>query len=57
MVRLHFVVEGQTMVPAYANEKTTAGPLVAETIGLPSMRQKCPHFNQWLTRLESLASK
>lgn len=30
------------------------GPLLAEAIGLPVMRQRCPHFNQWLTRLEQL---
>lgn len=30
------------------------GPLVAEVIGLPMLRARCPHFGQWLTRLEQL---
>lgn len=27
-----------------------------KTIGLPAIRQECPHFNQWIERIESLAS-
>jgi len=30
------------------------GPLLAQAIGLNLIRQKCPHFDQWLTRLEKL---
>lgn len=30
------------------------GPLLAHAIGLPTLRQRCPHFGQWLTRLEQL---
>jgi len=30
------------------------GPLLAQAIGLPQIRQKCPHFDRWLTRLENL---
>jgi hypothetical protein len=27
--------------------------IAAERIGLPTIRQKCPHFNAWLSKLES----
>ena len=30
------------------------GPLLAQAIGLHQIRQKCPHFDQWLTKLENL---
>ena len=30
------------------------GPLLAQAIGLHQIRQKCPHFDQWLTTLENL---
>lgn len=35
-------------------QKTFHGPLVAINIGIDSIRQECEHFNQWLTKLESL---
>lgn len=28
---------------------------IAQRVGLARMRQQCPHFNDWLTRLEQLA--
>ena len=34
--------------------KTVHGPLIAARIGLCPIRQKCPHFDRWLTWLESL---
>jgi hypothetical protein len=30
------------------------GPLLAQAIGLHQIRQKCPHFDRWLTTLENL---
>lgn len=39
-------------VPDY--DETLAGPLLAEDIGLATLRVKCPHFGDWLTRLEAL---
>jgi Domain of unknown function (DUF4276) len=30
------------------------GPLLTSAIGLPALRGRCPHFDQWLTRLEQL---
>lgn len=41
-------------IPEYKQNKASSGILVAQKIGLPTMRNKCPHFNQWLTNLETL---
>ncbi|MCC5899927.1 MAG: DUF4276 family protein [Phormidium sp. BM_Day4_Bin.17] len=41
--------------PRYKKSKSVWGPLVAQDIGLAVIRQQCPHFNEWLSRLESLA--
>ncbi len=35
--------------------KPLYGVAIAESIGLRRMREKCPHFNEWITKLESLA--
>jgi hypothetical protein len=40
--------------PDYGKAKATYGPQVAEKIGLQRIRRKCPHFNEWLSKLESL---
>lgn len=40
------------LVPAY--RKPLHGPIVAGRIGLGAIRAACPHFGQWLGRLESL---
>jgi hypothetical protein len=45
------------LIPAYANEKPTAGPFIAAEIGLPTIRAKCPHFDAWLRQLEQLGQK
>lgn len=37
-----------------AYHKTLHGPIVAKRIGLQSIRGQCPHFNEWLTWIESL---
>jgi hypothetical protein len=34
--------------------KTVDGIIAANKIGLSKMRQKCPHFNEWITKLEDL---
>ena len=39
-------------IPEY--RKALAGPIVAEGIGLKSICSKCPHFKDWLLRLEQL---
>jgi hypothetical protein len=43
-----------SLIPAYAHEKPTAGPLIAAAIGLSAIRSKCPHFDAWLRKLETL---
>ena len=35
-------------------EKPLFGPLAALEIGLPTIRRECPHFGNWLERLEQL---
>lgn len=40
-------------IPEY--KKATAGVAVVEKIGLPTLRAKCKHFDEWISRLESLA--
>lgn len=35
-------------------DENIAGPLLTEDIGLATLRVKCPHFGEWLTRLERL---
>lgn len=44
-------------IPRYARQKASAGPIVARAIGLPTMRQKCPNFSEWLDKLEHLADE
>ncbi|MCC6550628.1 MAG: DUF4276 family protein [Ignavibacteriaceae bacterium] len=41
-------------IPKYAGEKAHSGPLIAEDIGISTLRAKCRHFNDWITRLEEL---
>lgn len=40
--------------PDYKKAKAVVGSQVAERIGLQVIRDKCPHFSQWLLRLEQL---
>lgn len=42
----------EDLFPGY--EKPLFGVLAAMGIGLPTIRQECPHFNDWLNRLEAL---
>lgn len=43
-------------IPEYAYQKASRGPLIAQKIGIERMRARCPHFAEWLVRLESLAA-
>jgi hypothetical protein len=36
-------------LPDYEDAKAAVGPQVAELIGLPTIRAKCPHFDAWLS--------
>ncbi|GFO67632.1 hypothetical protein GMLC_12110 [Geomonas limicola] len=40
------------LVPGY--QKTLHGPTITRRIGLDTLRQNCPHFDDWLVWLESL---
>ncbi|MEH1786283.1 DUF4276 family protein [Nostoc sp.] len=40
--------------PDYGRAKSAFGPQLAERIGIEVIRSRCPHFNTWLSRLESL---
>jgi hypothetical protein len=42
------------MFPAY--KKTLHGPTVAARIGLEQIRKECPHFNDWMNKLEAFAA-
>ena len=35
-------------------QKTFHGPLIASTIGLDAIRTACPHFHDWLVKLDAL---
>ncbi len=42
--------------PEYLRLKTTVGVELATLVGLDKTRQLCPHFDNWLGKLETLAS-
>ena len=42
-------------IPEYGADKASSGPIVAERIGLPTLRARCQHFAEWLGKLEALA--
>ncbi len=35
--------------------KVTDGGRISQKIGLEAMRAQCPHFNEWIAKLETLA--
>ncbi len=41
-------------LPNYEGQKAQVGPLIAEDIGLNLLRQKCRHFNEWISKLENI---
>jgi hypothetical protein len=42
------------LFPGYAAAKTSDGVELASCVGLAKVRQMCPHFGEWLGRLEGL---
>lgn len=42
--------------PDYERAKAALGPQVAELTGLQAIRDCCPHFDDWMNRLEGLGS-
>ena len=41
-------------IPEYRGAKVSAGPIVANHIGLDALRASCRHFGDWLDKLERL---
>lgn len=44
------------LFPDYLDAKPAATAVIAPAVGLTAMRARCPHFNHWLSRLESLGT-
>ncbi len=42
--------------PDYEGAKPVVGPQLGASIGLAAIRANCPHFDEWLTRLEQLGA-
>jgi hypothetical protein len=42
------------LFPSY--KKTLHGPTTAARIGLEQIRKECPHFNDWMSKLEAFAA-
>ncbi len=42
-------------LPRYKKLKTTVGSRIAEKIGLSVLREKCPHFDAWITQIEAFS--
>lgn len=40
--------------PTYEFNKKTVGPNVAKAISIPRLRDRCPHFDEWISELERL---
>ena len=43
-----------TLYPGYERQKPLIGILAALEIDLPKIRQECPLFDAWLSKLENL---
>jgi len=41
-------------IPIYERSKTRVGALAIAAIGLPTLRARCPHFDDWIRQLERL---
>lgn len=41
-------------LPNYEGQKAQVGAMIAEDIGITELRNKCPHFNDWIIQIESL---
>ena len=45
----------EALIPEYAGRKPSASVNVLREIGIDTIRHRCPHFDSWLFRLESLS--
>ena len=52
----HLYVQGFSHIWARLYEKPLLGAVAALEIGLETMRAECPHFDCWVSRLESRAA-
>ncbi len=43
-------------IQSYENSKSSSGPQIVHAIELPKLRERCAHFNRWVTILEQLRS-
>lgn len=43
-------------VPQYETLKSVVGPQVLERIGMARIRERCPHFDRWVTGLEQIGA-
>jgi hypothetical protein len=43
-----------SIIPEYDGRKASAGPDIAEYIGIEKIRAECPHFATWLAQLENI---
>jgi hypothetical protein len=43
-------------IPIYERAKVRVGAPAAAAIGLHTLRSRCPHFGDWLSRLEALGT-
>jgi hypothetical protein len=43
-------------LPIYERNKVRVGAPAAAAIGLTTLRNRCPHFGNWLSRLEALGN-
>lgn len=43
-----------THIPEYVGRKVLAGPRLVSKIGIPTIRAKCKHFDEWVAKLENL---
>lgn len=44
-------------ISEYEEQKATAGPLICEEIGIDELRNKCKHFDSWITKIIELNKK
>lgn len=42
-------------IPEYEYRKVSAGPLIANKIGMHNLKDGCKHFGDWINKLENLA--
>ena len=44
----------KALFPSY--DKVLHGQQIADKIGIDTIRERCPRFNSWITRLEALVN-